>query len=596
MNGYEINRQLDLRRWGTPLLVASMACSLTGGCYVGLDLTALETDGGSAGDGSSAGDDGEDGDDDVGPDGQLCRADQSPLRRLTVRQYINTLEDLFQGPSFSDLENLLPADPRSHGFENAARLQVPSAALIEGYQRGALEVTRTVFASGDAFETSTGLLLPSSVAEANVAAESVIRDLGRRIFRRPVRDDELERYGQIFVASFEDTGGLQDDFLVAVSLTVAAMLQSPNFVYLLEEGIGSEDAAPGDLVPLGPYEVASRLSYFLWDSMPDDALFAAAEADALSSADQIEAQVRRMLELTRGRAAVVNLHRQWLGFDAVLLEMKDPVTYPQWSEQTLLDAHEQMERFVEHNFFEGDGTLRGLLTSTEVPVSPALAELMDVSAPSGDWEIIDLDPTQRRGVLTLPGFLAGHSHPVNPSPVLRAQFVRERVLCAPVPPPPDDVDSTPPEAPEDGGEAETNRERYDIFLDNPSCASCHVLLHGIGYPFEIYDSVGAFRTTDAGKTVDASGVLTGVPGLEEVEVSDALGMMDIIAEADATQRCAATQFFHGGFGRPPEPEADACMTDDMVTALQDSGGDLHELMVSLARSTDFRFRRIPEDS
>lgn len=592
MNGYEINRRLDLRRWGSPLLIASLACSLASGCYVGLDIAALETDGESEGDGTG-GNDGEDGDDDVGPDGQLCRAHQSPLRRLTVRQYINTLEDLFPGQSFSELVNVLPADPRSHGFENAARLQVPSAALIEGYQRGALEVTRTVFVSGDTFESATGLGLPASVAEANVAAESVIRGLGRRIFRRPVRDEEVNRYGQVFAASFEDTGALQDDFLVAISLTVAAMLQSPNFVYLLEEGIGSEDAAPGDLVPLGPYEVASRLSYFLWDSMPDDALLAAAEADGLSKADEIEAQVRRMLELTRGRTAVVNLHRQWLGFDAVLLEMKDPATYPQWSEQTLLDAHTQMERFVEHNFFEGEGTLRGLLTSTEIPVSPALAGIMGVSAPSSDWELVALDPAQRRGVLTLPGFLAGHSHPVNPSPVLRGQFVRERVLCAPVPPPPDDIDPTPPE---DAGEAETNRERYNIFLDNPSCASCHVLLHGIGYPFEIYDSVGAFRNTDAGKTVDASGVLVGVPGLEEVEVSDAVGMMDLIAEADATQRCAANQFFQGGFGRAPEPEADACMTDDMVAALQESDGDLHELMVSLARSTDFRFRRIPEDS
>lgn len=591
MDGFEIKRRLDVARWGGPLWVASLACSLAGGCYVGFDAGAVETDG--AGDETEDGNSGEDGDDDVGPDGQLCRAHESPLRRLTVRQYINTLEDLFPGNSFTDLQTLLPADPRSHGFENAARLQVPSAALIEGYQRGALEVTRTVFASGDAFESATGLPAPDSVAEANVAAESVIRDLGRRLFRRPIGDADVERYGQIFAASFEDTGALQDDFLVAISLTVAAMLQSPNFVYLLETGVGAEEAAPGELVPLGAYEVASRLSYFLWDSTPDETLLAAAEANALSTADEIETQVRRMLELPRGRAAVVNLHRQWLGFDDVLSEMKDPATYPLWSEQTLLDTHAQMERFVEHNFFEGEGTLQGLLTSTEVPVSPALAELMGVPSPAGDWEILDLDPAQRRGVLTLPGFLAGHSHPVNPSPVLRGQFVRERVLCAPVPPPPDDIDPTPPE---DSGEAETNRERYDIFLDNPSCASCHTLLHGIGYPFEIYDSVGAFRTTDAGKSVDASGVVAGVPGLEEVDVSDALGMMDVIAGSDASRQCAATQFFHSGFGRSPEPEADSCMTDDMVTALQDSDGDLHELMVSLARSTDFRFRRIPQDA
>lgn len=569
-------------------LLLSAALTLTAGCYVGLDADVQETEGSI--DDTEDGD-GEDGDDDVGPDGQLCRAHESPLRRLTVRQYINTLEDLFPGQDFAGLDTLLPADAESHGFENIARLQVPSAALIEGYQRGALEVTRTVFASPDAFEVNTGLEVPDTAEAANAAAESVIRDLGYRIFRRPVTDAEVQRYGSVFAASFESTGNMGDDFLVAISLTVSAMLQSPHFLYILEEGRDGADAAPGELVPLTSYEVASRLSYFLWDSTPDDDLLAAAEADALQSAEQIEEQVRRMLELPRGRAAVVNLHRQWLGFDHVLLEMKDPSTYPQWSEQALLDSHEQMERFVEHNFFEGEGTLQALFTSSEVPMSAAMAEVMGVSSPGDEWTIASLDPTERRGILTLPGFLAGHAHPVHPSPVLRGQFVREAVLCAPVPPPPDDIDPTPPG---DVGEDSTNRQRYDAFLENDSCAGCHTLLHGIGYPFEIYDSVGAFRNTDAGQSVDASGQVVAIPGLEDTEVANALEMMDVIAGAQATKVCTADQFFRGGFGRDPDPEADSCLTDDLVQVLEESDGDLHELMVGLARSTDFRYRRIPE--
>ena len=565
-----------------PWLLLSLA--LGSGCYLGADATVQDDEDGAETSGT-------DDDDDVGPDGQLCRAHESPLRRLTVRQYINTLEDLFPGQSFEDLETVLPADPRSHGFENVAQLQVPSAALIEGYQRGALEVTRIVFASPDAFEVNTGLEVPTSADEANFAAEAIIRDLGRRIFRRPVTDTEVQRYGSVFASSFQSTGNMGDDFLVAISLTVSAMLQSPHFLYLLEVGEGGEDAAPGELVPLTSFEVASRLSYFLWDSMPDEELLAAAEADALGTADAIEEQVRRMLEHPRGHAAVVNLHRQWLGFDDVLLKMKDPATYPQWSEETLLDAHAQMERFVEHNFFGGEGTLRALLTSTEIPMSPALAELMGASTPNGDWEIQNLDPTQRRGVLTLPGFLAGHAHPVHPSPVLRGQFVRERLLCAGAPPPPENVDATPPAGTADGS---TNRERYDVFLENEACAGCHVMLHGVGYPFEIYDSVGAFRTTDAGKPVDPSGQVVAVPGLPDTEVADALEMMDVLADADATKACAATQFFRSGFGRDPEADADACLTDDLVELLTESDGDLHELMVGLARSTDFRHRRIPE--
>jgi hypothetical protein len=133
-------------------------------------------------------------------------------------------------------------------------------------------------------------------------------------------------------------------------------------------------------------------------------------------------------------------------------------------------------------------------------------------------------------------------------------------------------------------------------LENDSCAGCHVLLHGVGYPFEIYDSVGAFRTTDAGKPVDASGQVLGIPGLDDPEVDDALGLVDVLAGAEATQRCTAIQFFRGGFARTPDPSADSCMTDDLAQALEESGGDLRELMVSLARSTDFRYRRIPEDA
>ncbi len=582
----------DTQRLGPRRCFAVFAAGLLlgSGCYVGANADARDS---ATSDGDTEdGDEDTDGDD-VGPDGQLCRAHQSPLRRLTVRQYINTLEDLFPGQNFEDLETLLPADAKSHGFENIARLQVPSAALIEGYQRGALEVTRIVFASPDAFEVNTGLEVPDTADEANAAAETLIRDLGYRIFRRPVTEQDVERYGAVFAASFESTGDMGDDFLVAMSLTLSAMLQSPHFLYLLEEGRGGEDAAPGELVPLTSYEVASRLSYFLWDSTPDPELLAAAEDDALRTADEIETQVRRMLELPRGRAAVVNLHRQWLGFDSVLEEMKDPGTYPQWSEQALLESHEQMERFVEHNFFAGEGTLRGLLTSSEVPMSEAMAEIMGASSPGEGWEVQELDPAERRGVLTLPGFLAGHAHPVHPSPVLRGQFVREAVLCAPVPPPPDDVDATPPT---NAGEDSTNRERYDAFLDSESCAGCHTMLHGIGYPFEVYDSIGAYRTTDAGKSVDASGQVVAVPDLEDTDVADALEMMDVIADADATKACAATQFFRSGFARDPEPDADSCLTDDLVEALEESDGDLHELMVGLARSTDFRHRRIPEDA
>lgn len=594
----DIKRHVGLRRFFGLALCGVLATSA--GCYVGLDGRAWQ--GGEDDDGDPNDDDGDgdsdDPNDDVGPDGQLCRSHESPLRRLTNRQYINTLESLFPGNDFSGVVSLLPADAARHGFENAAELQVPSAALIEGYQRTAVEVTNTVFPDGAQLTAVTGYEMPASRDGAGVIAEQLIADYGRRIFRRPLELAELERYGAIFSTAFaptEDSSTVQEDFLVAFSITLQALLQSPNFVYVIEHGEGEAEAAAGSRVRLTSWEVASRLSYFVWDSMPDDILFAAAEADALRSADDVEEQVRRMLEDPRARPAIANFHRQWLGFDDVLSQMKDPGTYPEWSGAVSNSSHEQLLRFAEHAFFEGEGTVAELLTSSQIPVDANLAGLMGVAAPpEGEWHVIDVDPAQRRGVLTLPGFLAGQSHPVNPSPVLRGEFVRNHVLCSPIPPPPDDVDSNPPE---EGDEPITNRQRYDQFLENSDCSSCHTLMHGIGYPFEAYDSTGAFRTTDNGQPVDTRGELIAINGMENTEVSSAVEMVELLANTQSTHSCVATQMFRNGFGRDPEGAGgDSCTTDDLTQILVESQGDLRELIVELATSSDFRRRRIPEDA
>jgi len=519
-----------------------------------------------------------------------CGPQESPLRRMSNVQYLNTLGDLFGDRDFSNVSTGLPADARSHGFENAAALQVPSPALIEGYYRAAYTVTQTLFGDLQAAEATIGRAIPMDRPSALDVGASVIEEHGRRMFRRPLSDVEIDRYVGIFEANFDDAGRPADDFVVGLASAFLAMLQSPHFVYIAERG--DSEGEPGDLVRLTDYEVASRLSYLLWDSMPDEELFIAAEAGDLQTAAALEAQARRMLEAPRAQTSLRNFHRQWLQFDSLLDEMKDLPTYPAWSEDLLNAEYEQMGEFVDHVMFEGEGTIAALLTSTEFPVDARLAPLMGVEWQGEGWTTMALDPTQRRGFLTLPGWLAAHAHPVDPSPVLRGVAIRDQILCSPLPPPPDTVDATPPE-PGEGAEPLTNRDRYVQLTSDSSCAACHTLIHGIGFPFEIYDSVGAFRTEDQDQPIDASGIILGF-GEADGAVADALELIDRLATSEAVERCVTRQWFRYGFAREPDLEgSEVCAMDEFQAILHESGGNMRELLIAIVTSDTFGFRRIP---
>jgi len=551
----------------------------------------------SAADDGRTGPDGGEADEGSDPDGgtspiddAFCGPLDSPLRRMSNTQYVNTLEDLFgENHDFSTVLAGMPVDPTSHGFENAAELQIPSPALVEGYYRGATTVAQSLLADATAAEALIEGPIPTDRTAAVAIGEGLIEDYGRRMFRRPLSDDEFDRYSEIFAANFEDSGLPEDDFIVALGSAFQAMLQAPQFLYLVERGVADGD--PGELVRLTDYEIASRLSYFLWDSMPDEALFEAAEAGALGTVEAIEDEARRMLEAPRAKTALRNFHRQWLHFDSLLDEMKDLSTHPQWSEELLTAEYEQMNEFIDRVMFDGDGTIAALLTSNEFPVNARLASLFGVEMSGEGWQSMQLDPAQRRGFLTLPGWLAAQAHPVDPSPVLRGVFVRDHLLCSPLPPPPDDVDATPPE--QDETTPLTNRERYVQHTVDPSCAGCHNLIDGIGFPFENYDSIGAFRTQDDGQPVDASGNLLAT-GDTDGPVANALELIDKLAISEAVEQCVTKQWFRYGFAREPSIDgAETCRTDELQTVLHESGGDMRELMVAIVTSNTFAFRRVP---
>lgn len=497
----------------------------------------------------------------------------APLRRLTPRQYNNSVRDLFPGVALA--EQTIAPDPAVHGFENNAAAQAPSGLLIEQYQRAALAVTEAAMAQTAAF-----LPCPADGgADPSACGRGFLRDFGGRAFRRPLSPDEDAAFLAFFDQQLAEHG-----FAVALPLTLQAFLQAPAFLYLLElEGL--PDGGPR--VALTGHELAARLSYFLWDTTPDAALLAAAAAGELDTEAGLAAEAARMLADPRARDAAREFFRQWLALDAIAAVAPDPAAYPQFTPELRASMRQEIERFVLSTMFEGTGTLAALLTSNAAEVDAALADLYGAPAPpAGQWAALALDPERRAGLLTRAGFLAATAHAVHPSPVRRGAFVLARLLCAPPGAPPPNVDTSPPDpAP---GDPQTNRERYAEHSDRPECAGCHAPIDGVGFGFEHYDAIGRWRALDGGLPVDARGELLGTD--VDGPFTGAPELSRRLADSDQVHACLALHAFRHALGRS-EDASDACRRDELDAAFTAAGGDLQALLLALVASDAFRFRR-----
>ncbi len=495
----------------------------------------------------------------------------APVRRLTNVEYDNTVRDLLGG----DIPELpeQPSDAVLEGsFENDALSLGPSDVRIARYDTAAMRLGEHAVNSASARDR----VLPCATADAECGRQFV-ESFGKRAFRRPLTDDELVRW-----LGFFELQRASIDFDAAVQLTIAAMLQVPQFLYRLESE-GTE--ANSDQLELTQHELASRLSYFLWETMPDDELFAAADAGELETDAQLEAQARRLLEDDRARTAVRNFHRQWLYLDRVLGEDKVPELFPMWGSLARESAKEETLLFIENTFLDG-GTVKDLFTSNIAYVDDVMAVLYDVPSPAEPWSRIELDPAERAGLLSRVAFLAGNAHDANGSPPLRGVYVMERLLCEARPSPPANANVSPPTADPDQGPM-TNRDLFEQRVAPSTCQGCHVRIDGFGYGFENYDAAGRFRMQDNGLPVDASGFANGIGN--DAEYDGAVELQNLLAESDVVRNCLAEQWFTYANGRPMEP-ADTCQVEAIQAAFAENGGNLVDLLVSVATRPEFRLR------
>jgi hypothetical protein len=373
-------------------------------------------------------------------------------------------------------------------------------------------------------------------------------------------------------------------YSAGVGLVLEAMLQSPQFLYRVE---ATQAATPETgAVALGGYEIASRLSYFLWNSMPDEQLFAAAESQQLAVPEQIEAQARRMLESPKARAMVKDFYRQWLNLDRFDGLARDTAE-PQLDAQGLLEGWRQsLLSFVDFVYWGGSGTMQELFSSDLIFVNQDLAQLYGVQAPTEDHLSGVPQTGTRAGLLTQPALMAMLSHADQSSPIQRGVFVRAQLLCDPPQPPPPTVDNNPP----DPDPALTTRERFAVHTESPVCAACHQLIDPLGFGLENYDQFGRFRSEENLLPIDTSGAIVASPDPTiDGPFSTPLELAERLAGSATVRDCLATHWYRFAMGRV-EQQADSCSLDQAKRDFKESDGNLKELLVALTLTDAFRYR------
>lgn len=494
----------------------------------------------------------------------------SPLRRLSRAEYANTVVELF-GEQAADAVNFI-REARVNGFDNNAQSRAVSNLLAQEYFETAEKLSTAAAAKlGDLVSCD-----PAGQGEP-VCLDRFLDGFGKRVWRRPLQPAERDSLKQVF------TQGRTATFADGVQAVLQVMLLSPQFMYRVEKGVPVTGAS---YLRLDPYETASRLSYLLWNSMPDATLFAAADAGKLSTREEVKAQAQRMLADPRTLRMVNTFASEWLRLDEIGDIEKQAEPYPAFKPE-LKDAFKgEAQAFFEQVLWKGDGKLDTLLTAPFTFVNEPLAAYYGLKGVTGTaFQQVPVDPKQRAGFLTQGGLLSvlGVNDGGLNSLVYRGLFVRERLFCQPVPDPPPDAQSmNPPITP-----ATTARESSVARQAIPLCGGCHGLMDKIGLGFENFDGIGLYRTVDKGKPVDASGELT----VTDVDgtFNGAVELGQKLASSKDTHACLATQWFRYGYGRE-ETAQDDCALDGLKKVSMASGGNFKELLLALTQTDTFLLR------
>jgi hypothetical protein len=502
------------------------------------------------------------------------------LRRLTHQQYNYTVHDLLKDST--NPASQFPPEDFVNGFKNQYQSQSMSPIQAEAYGIAAEKVAANAFRRGD----SRGLLpcAPSSSDKSDCRLH-FIRSFGRRAFRRPLEPEEISRFDALFKA--------EPDFLKGAQTVIEAMLQSPSFLFRMEQ------------TPIGkwqPYAAASRLAYFIWDTTPDDALLDAAARGELDSPEELQRTARRMLDDPRARQGLDDFVSQWLRFDRILTTARDHRIFPLFNHDLAVAATEEARHFV-GDLVWNDRNFMDAFTANYGFVNSNLAPIYKVPPPAREFDRVEFAAGQERsGLLGQALFLTLTSKLEDTAPTGRGLFVREQFLCQHVPPPPPGVDTNLPSVEE--ARPLTNRERLAAHTTNKACAGCHNLIDPIGFGLEKFDAIGMYRekqkllfypeyhgaATHKPKpkevflTLDTTGQ---VAGLADSQFVNGKQLGALLAATPQCQECIVKQVFRYMAGRQ-DTRADVPVIQRALADFRTSGFRYKELVVSLIRQWEFK--------
>jgi hypothetical protein len=525
--------------------------------------------GGSAG--HVAGDGGQGGvvDPPVGP-GDPGRA---VFRRLSRLEYNNTVRDLL-GDSSAPASAFPPdSDPGKSGFVAGGVVAHTDASRLldaaEALSRTAMGKLAMLLPCG---------AMPAAAPDQDTCAGQFITQFGKRAFRRPLTTEETAD----LTAFYKSQRSAGTDFPNSMRLLIAAVLMSPQFLYRWE--VTPETVVrDGNLLRFNSYEMASRLSYLFWASMPDNDGFAKADKDGLSTPDQIEAEARRLLASDKAKQSISELFTQWLGVSDLRSAPKDPGAFPLFTPELADAMAAETAMFSADVVVKGDGKLSTIFTSSNSFVDANLAKLYGLTTVTSTTPVATALPAaQRAGILTHASFLTQHANSDETNPARRGKVIADRVICADIPPPPDNVPD--PDKPMQGVSV---RQRFAKHSTNPCAASCHTTIDPLGFAFENYNGIGAYQTTDLGRDVDASGTIN-LDGKDH-PFKNAIEFQALLGQSAQVADCMAKQVLRYALRRHEEDSEEGALAEAAATFAAKSY-NLRELMVALTRTRAFTHR------
>ena len=507
-----------------------------------------------------------------------------PLRRLTHAQYDDTVRDLL-GDQTKPARSF-PTEDFVNGYSNQASSQSITAALAEAYGKAAEKLARNAFRYGDQQDLIP--CEPKGIGDEE-CARAFVESFGAKAYRRPLTTDELRSYTELTVA----WAAAENDFLAGATLVVETMLQSPHFLFLVPL---ARDSA------LKQWDTASRLSYALWNTLPDSDLFVAAASRNLEGRQEIEAVARRMLERPVAIGVMDGFFAQWMRFDRLRSAVKDRNRFRDYSPTVAESMTEESLRLFRHLAWN-DLDFRDIFSADYTFVDDFLTTIYGMPDPRVPFGKTSYGTDSLRGGILGHGtFLAQTGKPINTSPTERGLFIREHFLCQTIPPPPPGVDASLPPLAVGARPLTIRMTMESLHAPETACASCHKLVDPIGFGFEHFDTVGAYREEEPVRVeptpqqerrgmkaethhlaINSAGYIAGI---EDSDFSSPREAGRILARSETCQKCVVKQLFRYFFGRH-ETKHDAELIQRAYNRFRESGFLFRELVLGLLVTEEF---------